>query len=182
MLRLVVIILIVIIAAVLILATRKPNRFVVTRAALIDANVTELFPYINDLRAFRQWSPWEGKDPSMKATHSGEDHGPGSIYEWDGDRKVGQGRMEILTSELNRQVVIKIDFIRPFDAHNTVEFLLSPELNKTRFEWKIHGPNAFMSKVMQVFVSMDKMIGSDFEQGLENLQALVEQQKNLPPP
>lgn len=181
MLKIIIIILLLVIAVVIVLAIRKPNRFSVTRTALIDANATELFSYINDLRAFRQWSPWEGKDPTMKAKHSGEVCGPHSVYEWDGDKKVGQGRMEILSCEPNRQVIIKIDFIRPFDAHNTVEFLLTPELKKTRIEWKIHGPNVFMSKVMQVFVSMDKMIGPDFDQGLKNLQALIEQQKNLPP-
>ena len=177
MLKLIIIILIVIIAAVLILASRKPSRFVVSRSALIDANATELFPYINSLETFRQWSPWEGKDPSMKATHSGEESGVGAIYEWDGDKNVGQGRMEILSSEPNQQVIIKLDFIRPFDAHNTVEFLLTPELKKTRLEWKIHGPNAFMSKMMQVFVSMDKVMGTDFEQGLKNLEAIVDQKK-----
>lgn len=179
--KIIMIILLIIVAVVLVLAIRKPNRFSVKRAVLIDANATELFPYINSLKLFRQWSPWEGRDLAMKATHSGEESGPGSIYEWDGDKKVGQGRMEILSSEANRQVIIKIDFIRPFDAHNTVEFLLTPELKKTRIEWKIYGPNVLMSKVMQVFVSMDRMIGPDFDQGLKNLQSLIEQQKNSSP-
>lgn len=180
MLNIIIVVVLAIVATVITLAARKPDRFSVVREILVDANATELFPYINNLKLFRQWSPWEGKDSSMVAAHSGEDAGPGSIYEWSGNKKVGQGRMEILSTEVNQQVIIKIDFIRPFEAHNTVEFLLTPELKKTRIEWKIHGPNAFMSKVMQVFVSMDKMMGADFERGLSNLQTLIEQTESSP--
>lgn len=182
MLNVIITILLIVVAVVIALAARKPNHFSVSRVALINVNATELFPFINNLKAFRQWSPWEGQDPAMTAIHSGEASGQGAIYEWNGNKKVGQGRMEIRSTEINKQVIIKIDFIRPFVAHNTVEFLLTPELKKTRIEWKMHGPNVFMSKVMQVFISMDKMVGPDFEQGLNNLQTLIEHNNDHPIP
>lgn len=38
----------------------------------------------------------------------------------------------------------------------------------------MQGPAPFTSKLMQVFVSMDSLIGKDFEAGLVNLKAAAE--------
>ncbi|MEG1054108.1 MAG: polyketide cyclase, partial [Janthinobacterium sp.] len=35
-------------------------------------------------------------------------------------------------------------------------------------------PSPYVSKVMTVFVSMDRMIGKDFEKGLNNLKTAAE--------
>lgn len=36
------------------------------------------------------------------------------------------------------------------------------------------GPAPFVSKVMQVFFSMDSMVGKDFESGLAGIKAIAE--------
>ena len=38
----------------------------------------------------------------------------------------------------------------------------------------MHGPSPYVSKLMQVFFSMDKIVGKDFEDGLANLKVLAE--------
>jgi hypothetical protein len=110
----------------------------------------------------------------MKRTFSGAPSGTGAVYAWDGNRNVGSGRMEILDSAAASKIVIKLDFFKPFEGHNTAEFTLLPQPDATTVEWVMSGPAPFMSKVMQVFMNLDHMIGKDFEVGLANLKKLTE--------
>jgi uncharacterized protein YndB with AHSA1/START domain len=166
-----------VVAAVLVYAATKPDIFRVERSATIKAPPDRIFAMINDLRGWGAWSPYEKKDPDMKRTFSGPPSGKGAVYAWDGDRNVGQGRMEIVETTAPSKVVIKLDFIRPFEAHNTAEFTMQPEADATRVTWAMHGPNLFIGKVIGTFLDMDKMVGKDFEDGLVNLKALAEKQQ-----
>jgi len=162
------------IAIVLILAATKPDTFSVQRATTVKAPPEKIFPSINDFHQWGTWSPWEDKDPAMKRTYSGAGSGKGAVYAWDGNKNVGTGRMEILEVSAPSKIVIKLDFFKPFEAHNTAEFTMLPQGDATCLTWLMHGPAPFMSKVMQVFMSMDKMIGKDFEAGLAKLKKLTE--------
>ena len=168
------IVLAVAIAAVLILAATKPDSFSVQRAAVINASADKVFPLIADFHEWRKWSPWEDRDPDLKRTYGGAERGKGAIYAWEGNKKVGSGRMEILEANSPSLVKIQLDFLKPFEAHNTAEFTMLPQGGATNVVWVMHGPAPFMSKVMQVFMNMDRMIGKDFEAGLANLKAASE--------
>jgi carbon monoxide dehydrogenase subunit G len=113
-------------------------------------------------------------DPEMKRTYSGVASGKGAVYAWQGNSKVGEGRMEISDTSPPSKVTIKLDFVKPFEAHNIAEFTLEPKGDSTSVTWTMHGPSPYMAKVMGVFVSMDKMIGKDFETGLANLKTVAE--------
>jgi uncharacterized protein YndB with AHSA1/START domain len=166
------------IAVVLILAATKPNTFSVQRATTVKAPPEKIFSLINDFHQWGTWSPWEKKDPAMKRSFSGAASGKGAVYGWDGNKNVGSGRMEILDASLPSKIVIKLDFFKPFEGHNTAEFTMLPQGDATNVttnvSWIMHGPASFMSKVMQVFMNMDRMIGKDFEAGLANLKGLTE--------
>jgi uncharacterized protein YndB with AHSA1/START domain len=162
------------IAIVLIVAANKSDIFRVQRSLTIKAPPDKLFALIDDFHLWARWSPWEVKDPAMKRTFSGTTSGKGAVYAWDGNKNVGSGRMEILESATPSTIVIKLDFFKPFEGHNTAEFTISPQGGATMVNWVMHGPASFMSKVMQVFINLDRMIGKDFEQGLANLKELAE--------
>ncbi|MEO8753922.1 MAG: SRPBCC family protein, partial [Casimicrobiaceae bacterium] len=162
------------VAVVLVLAAMKPDQFRVQRTAAIKAPPDKIFPLINDFMAWPAWSPYENKDPAMKRTLSGAASGKGAVYEWDGNSSVGQGRMEITASVPPSKDTIKLDFIKPFEGHNVAEFTLEPKGDATSVTWTMDGPAPFISKIMQVFINMDTMIGKDFEVGLANLKALAE--------
>lgn len=164
----------VLLAALLGYAATKPNTFRIQRAASINAAPDRIFEEINDFHRWMDWSPWEKLDPALQRTFSGPQAGVGTIYEWEGNKKVGKGRMEILESSAPNRIVIKLDFIKPFEAHNTTEFTLQPNGNATNVNWAMLGQQPFMFKVMTVFMNLDKMIGKDFEAGLANLKGLVE--------
>jgi uncharacterized protein YndB with AHSA1/START domain len=160
--------------AVLILAMTKPDTLHVERSASIKAPPDKVFALISNLQDWTAWSPYEHKDPAMKRTHSGAASGKGAIYEWDGNNQVGRGRMEIVDATPPSRVVIKLDFKKPFEAHNTAEFTMQPTDGGTNVTWAMYGPNLFIGKVMSVFINMDNMIGKDFEAGLANLKAVAE--------
>lgn len=162
------------IAVVLILAFRKPDTLRVQRSASIKAAPETIFPLINDFRAWRAWSPYEDRDPNLQRSYSGAGSGKGAVYEWNGNKNVGSGRMEILDAPPPNRIVIKLDFLKPFEAHNTAEFTLLPHGDTTNVTWLMHGPAPLLSKVMQVFMNMDNMIGKDFAAGLANLKRIAE--------
>ncbi|WP_028349207.1 SRPBCC family protein [Bradyrhizobium murdochi] len=162
------------VAIVLILAATKANTLRVQRAISIKAPAERIFPLISDFQQWRSWSPYEEKDPAMKRTYSGAERGKGAVYAWDGDKNVGSGRMEILEAAAPSKIVIKLDFFKPFEGHNTAEFTMLPQGDGTHVTWLMHGPANFMSRLIQVFMNLDRMIGRDFEAGLANLKTLTE--------
>jgi uncharacterized protein YndB with AHSA1/START domain len=174
MLKIILIAVVVLVIALLIFAATKPDSFQVQRTASIKAPPEKIFPLIDDFQNWGAWSPYENKDPAMKRTRSGAVNGKGAVYEWDGDKNVGKGRMEITESSPTSKIVIQLDFFKPFEAHNIAEFTLEPRGDSTKVTWAMHGPAPFISKLMQVFINFDNMIGKDFEQGLANLKAVAE--------
>ena len=168
------IVVVIVLAAVLIFAATRPDTFRVQRATSIKAPPEKIFALIDDFHNWGSWSPYEKLDPAMKRTQSGAASGKGAVYEWQGDSKVGQGRMEITDASAPSKVVIQLDFIKPFEAHNIAEFTLEPKGDSTNVTWAMHGPAPFVTKVIGLFCNMDKMIGKDFETGLANLKALAE--------
>ena len=168
------VILAVAIAAVLILAATKPTTLRVQRSVSINAPPERIFSLISDFHQWVTWSPYEQKDPAMKRTYSGTERGRGAVYAWDGDKNVGSGRMEILDVSAPSKIVIKLDFFKPFEGHNTAEFTMLPQGDGTHVTWLMHGPANFMSRLIQVFMNLDNMIGKDFEAGLANLKTITE--------
>ena len=174
MLRKIALVVVVLLALLLGFAATRPATFRVERTASIKAPPERIFPFISDFHMWNAWSPYEQLDPAMKRTYSGPPSGPGAVYEWEGNKKVGKGRMEIRKSVPVSNLVITLDFIEPWSAHNTAEFTLAPAAGATDITWAMYGPNLFMTKLMGIFMSFDKMIGKDFERGLENLKQAAE--------
>ncbi len=162
-----------ILAIILILAWMQPNEFKVVRSTTIKAAPEKIVPLISDFHQWTSWSPWEKMDPAMVRTHSGAASGKGAQYHWKGNDQVGEGRMEVL-NVTPTAVNIKLDFLSPFESSNLTEFVLEPKGDMTTVTWTMTGPALFMTKIMCVFVSMDKMIGPDFEKGLASMKAVAE--------
>lgn len=163
-----------VVAGLLIFAAMKPDTFRVERHVTIDRQPAEIFPLIEDFHAWTRWSPWEDLDPALRRTYKGPERGTGAIYEWEGNSKVGKGHMEITRSEAPTHLTIDLSFVRPFKAENAAAFDLEPQGGGTQVSWAIYGPLPFASKLMSVFVSMDKLLGKDFEKGLARLKAAAE--------
>jgi Polyketide cyclase / dehydrase and lipid transport len=170
----VVVVLLLVAAGILIYAATKPNDFRVERRLAIKAPAEKIYAQIADFHAWGSWSPYEKKDPDMKRSFTGAPSGKGAVYAWDGNKNVGAGRMEVLDAPAPSLVKIKLDFLKPFEGHNTAEFTMIPSGDATNVTWAMYGPSPFMMKVMGTFMNMDKMIGDDFAVGLANLKAVSE--------
>ncbi|MFZ5724055.1 MAG: SRPBCC family protein [Pseudomonadota bacterium] len=169
------------VALVLGLAATQPDTFRVERKIVIDAPTPRIYFYLSDFRAWRDWSPWEKMDPDMKRTYS-EGVGLGTTYAWEGNDKVGKGKMTIVDARPLEQLRIRLEFSEPFAAQNVAEFTLVQVTGGTEVTWAMSGPNTFPGKIMSVFAGIDGMVGPDFETGLANLKAIAEQQPPPPPP
>jgi uncharacterized protein YndB with AHSA1/START domain len=174
MLKIIAIVVAVALVALLVFAATKPDTFRVQRATSIKAPPEKIFALINDFHSWGSWSPYEKLDPTMKRTYSGAANGEGTVYEWEGNRNVGKGRVEITDTSPPSKVAIKLDMVKPFEAHNIVEFTLEPNGDSTNVTWAMDGQNAYIAKVMSLFFSMDSMVGGQFEEGLANLKTIAE--------
>lgn len=174
MIKTILIVLVLVIAALLIYAATKPDSFRIERSTTIKAPPEKIFALINDFKQWETWSPWEKIDPALKRTYSGTTSGVGSIYEWSGNKDIGQGRMEIVESTPSSKVSLKLDFVTPFEAHNRVDFMLAQQGDMTTVTQAMYGPSPYMSKLMTMFFSMDKMVGEKYEEGLATLKMISE--------
>jgi uncharacterized protein YndB with AHSA1/START domain len=165
---------IVVVVLAIVVATR-PSTSHIERSILITASPENIFAQVNDFHSWAAWSPWEKLDPKMEKTFAGPPAGAGAIYAWNSDNgKVGQGRMTIERSDLPSSVSVKLEFIKPFTATNTVTFTMIPVGTQTRTTWAMDGHNGFLGKLFHLVMNMDKMVGDDFERGLTALKSVAE--------
>lgn len=174
MLRTITLALLAVILAVLAFAATRPDSFRIERSVSIQAPPEKVFALIDDFHQWEAWSPWEKIDPQVRRSYSGAARGPGAVYAWQGNQDIGAGRMEITQAEPARRLLLKLDFLKPFEAHNSVEFLLQPEGGGTKVTQAMFGPSPFLSKLMGLVFDMDTMVGGKYEQGLASLKALAE--------
>lgn len=173
MLRTILLTVAVVIAALLAYAAFKPDSFRLSRSATIAAPPEKVFALINDLRRFNEWNPFARMEPTVAITYDAGSAGVGGAYHWKGE-KTGEGRMQITESVPAQRVTARLDFSRPFEAHNVVDFTVQPQGSGSTVTWAMHGPMPYLNRLMTVFFDMDKSVGKDFEAGLANLKALAE--------
>jgi hypothetical protein len=163
-----------VIAIFAIFVATRPSALHVERSTVIAVPPAGAFAQVNDFHAWAAWSPWEKLDPQMKKTYGGPASGTGATYAWDGNNKVGAGRMTIEKSDKPAQISIKLEFLRPFTATNQATFTFSPSPEGTKVTWAMDGKNNWMMKAFHLFMNMDKMLGGDFERGLAAMKAAAE--------
>ena len=151
------------------------ETFRIERSAVINAPPDAAFQLVEDFHRWPEWSPWEKVDADLKRTYSGAARGVGAVYAWEG-KKAGSGRMEITAADPASRIVIKLDFLKPFAAHNTAEFTFGREGQGVRVTWAMTGPVTLMSKIMGLFFSTEKFVGPQFEEGLANMKRAAEAQ------
>jgi hypothetical protein len=161
----------------------RPDAYHVERSTTVDAPAATVFAQIDDLSIWKEWSPWEKKDPGMKRTFSATPSGVGATYSWEGNKDVGTGKMTITESKLGEKVSEKLEFIEPFHSVADVSFKMAAESpTSTKVTWAMDGKHNFISKAFSVVKPMDGMIGKDFEEGLANLKKVAEAKKPVPAP
>jgi hypothetical protein len=152
----------------------QPSEFRLVRTATIAASAPAVFTQVNDFHNWEAWSPWAKLDPNMKETYAGAPAGTGAIYSWVGDRNVGEGRMTLMESRPNDLITIKLEFMKPFAGTNTAQFTFKPVGDQTVVTWSMDGQLNFITKAFHLVMSMDKMVGGQFEEGLARMKSVAE--------
>ena len=168
------IVVVVIVAVVLLVAATRPNTIRIQRSVVIDTPAQKVFAMVNDFHNWPRWAPQDREDATMQRSFTGSASGAEAISDWQSRGSAGAGRMSITVSVPYSQVVVETDFRKPFVAHNVNEFVFEPVGIGTKVTWTMTGQNLFVMKVMCLFVSMDRVMGSHFESGLRNLKAASE--------
>ena len=152
----------------------QPSQYRVERSVTVAAPPAVVFPQVNELKKWEAWSPWAKMDPAMKQTYEGPAAGTGASYAWAGNNQVGEGRMTITESRPSELIRFHLEFFKPMAGTNTAEFTFKPEGDQTTVTWSMTGDKNFIAKAMCLFMSMDKMVGGQFEKGLADLKSVAE--------
>ena len=107
-------------------------------------------------------------------TYSGAESGRGATYAWQGNKNIGEGCMEIIESTPNSRLAIKIDFLKPFEAHNTVEFSAGAPGRYHEGHARHVRPDSLHLKGHGTVLQHGKMVGPKFEEGLASVKAIAE--------
>jgi len=169
----------VVVVVFVIIVAMQPSEFRVSRSATMAAPPAAVFPQVNELKNWQAWSPWAEVDRNAKYTFSGPPAGQGAAFAWVGNSDVGEGKMTITESRANELVRFHLEFFKPMAGTSEAEFTFKPEGNGTTITWTMNGKNNFIAKAMCMVMSMDKMIGGQFEKGLASIKAIVE--RSSPP-
>jgi uncharacterized protein YndB with AHSA1/START domain len=168
--------LVVIVGVLFALSAALPTDYRVSRSTTIAAPASKIFPYVDDFRKWKEWTPWLDDDPDVKPTIDGAP-GKGAVYTWSGNKKVGEGKMTLIESEPNERVKMKLEFLRPMPGTADAEFAFKADGDKTIVTWTIAGERNLLAKAFGSVFGMDMMIGSYFEKGLTRMKAVVEGDK-----
>ncbi len=159
---------------VVVVVAARPAEFRVSRTARIAAAPPAVFAQVNDFHKWDGWNPWAKLDPAMKQGYEGAPAGAGAVYTWAGNSHVGEGRMTLTESRPSDLIRIKMEFLKPLAATNSAEFTFGPQGDHTVVTWSMEGRNNFMAKAIHLVMSMDRMIGGQFEKGLAQMKAVAE--------
>jgi hypothetical protein len=164
-------------AAVFVLVVQlRPSEFRIARSTSIIAPPALSFEQVNNLHKWQEMSPYAKLDPNAQYTFAGPAEGKGASMSWRGNRQVGEGQITIVESRPNELVRMKLEFVKPFKVTNSAEFTFSQQPDGTKVTWAMFGRSRFLCKAIGLFVNMDKICGSQFEEGLANMKTIAERQ------
>lgn len=165
----------VVFAILIFIGLALPSILDVQRSVTINAPPSAIFPYINDLKAFNQWSPWAEVDPNTQYTFAGPASGVGAKMIWSSkDPGVGGGTQQITASESDRRVEVVLDFGEQGQGRSYYD--LKPEGLNTVVTWSFNTDFGYDLVGRYFALMMDDMVAEEYEKGLENLKVLVEGQ------
>src|ERR1700730_15199948 len=168
------------IVALLVFAATKPNSFRVQRSISIHASQEKVFSFINDLHSWEAWSSDSGGDGTVQKIYSGPAKGTGAAAEWHSSGRAGTAKMMISESVVPSRVSVKVDWLKPFEAHNLNEFTIHAQSDEAEVTWSIQASNLYPMKVIGIFVNMESQFGKHMESGLKNLKSAAERKESEP--
>ena len=82
--------------------------------------------------------------------------------------------MTIVESRPSDLIQVKLEFVKPFAGTGVAEFTFKPEGDRTLVTWSMTGDKNFIAKAIHLVMSMDRMIGDQFDKGLAAMKTVAE--------
>lgn len=159
-----------------------PTSQRVEKSVTIRASAPEVFKQLSRLENFRRWSAWSRQDSAATYTLTGQDGTKGASLSWKGDPGVsGEGRIEIIALEQDRSISLDFHFLTPRKTNGSSTFTVAENNGMTTVTWLFTMATPRPWNIFNLFYSMEKEMGKDFEQGLDALKQLAELQAGLAP-
>ena len=158
----------------LMLSLLAPATYDVSRTIEVRQAPEAVFEYLKYLKNQDEWSPWGQKDPDMKKGFRGTDGTVGAVSTWEGNKQVGSGEQEITRIVPGRRIETALRFLKPWKSTSDAYLEVEPSALGSTVRWGFRGQSGFPMRIMLLFMSMDKMVGKDFETGLAHLKARLE--------
>lgn len=172
------ILVLVVIAIAMILMLILPTKQHVERFIIINAPKTEVYQYLSKLENFNKWSAWNRNDSSLRNTITGTDGTIGAVNTWNGDPAIsGEGEMKISSLDIDKEIKHEIKFLKPTEMNAKSEFDLDEINGQTRVTWQFDLATPRPWNIFNLFTSMNKRMGKDFEEGLRNVKTAIEKAK-----
>jgi hypothetical protein len=149
------------------------SEFRIERSISIAASDVTVFELISDLRNWERWNPNGRGDSSIKRTYGGATSGTGAIATWRG-RRSGAGNMEITRATPSSEIIVVVNFDRPFRVRNLNRFKLSQDGTATIVTWSMCGPKPLLAKLLGLIINLDRFMAAHFDDGLAALKAIAE--------
>ena len=159
-----------------ILTYAAPKKYDVSRSIVIDKPLSEVFEYLKLVENQNIWSPWKKRDPEMKQFQTGIDGTIGFVNKWESDHKeVGAGEQEITAIVYNDRIDSELRFFKPWKSLSDAFFIVR-EIEPTQTEevWGFSGSHSVPLNVMMLMYNIDKVVGKDFDEGLQDLKQVLE--------
>lgn len=173
-LKIIGIVLLSIVVIFFILGFIMPKTITLERRVSINEPIEKVFPEIQYLDNFKNWSPWQDYDPDMKVQISEKDGMVGGIYSWTGNKDVGTGYMEIEDIEPNERIEWNLVFTDPWESSSSVYFDFNPNGDETEVVWGYEEQTKFPANVFMGLMGVKKMLAKDFDKGLVRLKERCE--------
>ncbi|MBE7179020.1 MAG: SRPBCC family protein [Mucilaginibacter polytrichastri] len=167
-----------IVALVLIAGLFMNKKMAVVRSVTINKPLSEVYAYTSLLKNQNNYSVWAKRDPNMKKEFHGVDGTVGFVSAWESKQKdVGKGEQTIVRVIPNELIDYSLHFIEPFESTNHAYMTFKEtSAQQTEVNWGFDGEMNYPMNVMLPFMNMDKSLGKDFQDGLNNLKAILEKQ------
>jgi hypothetical protein len=150
-----------------------PRHVHVERSVHINAPAQTIFALADDITRFNDWSPWAAIDPQTRYTFTGPARGAGATMRWMSENPdVGSGEMTITGAEPGEAVHLKMDF-----GHGRValsDIVVQPHDGGVLTTWSFDTDLGYSIVGRYLGLFMDRMLGPDFETGLDKLKQLAE--------
>ena len=152
-----------------------PNQITVSRSVVINAPEAVVFPYLNNLHAFKDWSPWAERDPNVRVSYSGPETGKGASLSWASEQaSVGRGSLQIAESDPNRRIDLAVDYN---GLEGTAFYTIAPSGSGSKVTWGFGHETGTSPIKRWRGLMLDGFVGSEYQVGLENLKEKIEAER-----